>query len=218
MLSLATIEPMLSNLSGGDLLVVLVSIIVSLTIHEAMHGFMAHWLGDDTAHREGRLTLNPLAHIDTVTTILLPMVLILLHAPPILAAKPVPFNPDRLKYDEYGAALVALAGPLTNLALAALAALVFRGWGSELSSTINNAIVIFTSINIGFFVFNMIPFPPLDGSRLLYAFAPEPLRGVMDQIEAAGFMFLLIVLLFGFQFIAGPVGNIMESFLRFLLV
>lgn len=209
---------MLTDLSGGDLIVVLVSLIVSLTIHEAMHGYIAHALGDDTAHREGRLTLNPLAHIDAVTTILLPMVLILLNAPPILAAKPVPFNPDRLKFDEFGAALVALAGPLTNLALAGAAALVFRTWGPELSSTINNAIIIFTSVNIGFFVFNMIPFPPLDGSRLVYAFAPEPLQRIMEQIEAMGFMFLLVVIFLGFQFIAGPVGNIMESILRFLLV
>ena len=209
---------MLTDLSGGDLLVVLVSLIVSLTVHEAMHGFVAHWLGDDTAHREGRLTLNPLAHIDTVTTILLPMVLILLHAPPILAAKPVPFNPERLKFDEFGAAIVALAGPLTNLAMATAGALFFRVWGPELSSTINNAVIIFTSVNVGFFVFNMIPFPPLDGSRLLYAFAPEPVQRVMEQIEAMGFMFLLVILLFGYQFIAGPIGNIMDSILRFLLV
>ena len=209
---------MLTDLSGGDLIVVLVSIIVSLTIHEAMHGFMAHALGDDTAHREGRLTLNPLAHIDLLTTILLPMVLILMHAPPILAAKPVPFNPDRLKFEEFGAALVALAGPLTNLALAGLAAVVFRLWGPEFSSTINNAIIIFTSVNVLFFVFNMIPFPPLDGSRLLYAVAPEPLQRIMEQIEAMGFMFLLFVLLVGFQFIVGPVGNIMESILTFLLI
>ncbi|HMH30899.1 MAG TPA: site-2 protease family protein, partial [Methylomirabilota bacterium] len=117
---------MLTDLSPLNLLVVLVSLVVGLTVHEAMHGFVAHWLGDDTAHREGRLTLNPLAHIDVLTTILLPMVMIILHAPPILAAKPVPFNPDRLKFDEWGAALVGLAGPLTNLALAALAAVVWR--------------------------------------------------------------------------------------------
>ncbi len=209
---------MFSNLAGGDLVVVLVSLIISLTVHEAMHGYMAHWLGDDTAHQEGRLTLNPLAHIDTVTTILLPMILILLHAPPILAAKPVPFNPARLKYDEFGAAFVALAGPLTNLVLAAGAALIFRGWAPQLGSTIDNALIIFASVNVGFFVFNMIPFPPLDGSRLLYAFAPEPLRRIMEQIEAMGFIFLLLILLFAYQFISLPITTIMQSILTFLLV
>lgn len=209
---------MLSSLSGGDLVIVLVSLILSLTIHEAMHAFVAHWLGDDTAHLEGRLTLNPLKHIDAVTTIALPMVLILLHAPPILAAKPVPFNPARLKYDEFGAALVGVAGPLTNLILAALTALVIRLFGADLSSGIDNALFIFAEVNVGFFVFNMIPFPPLDGSRLLYAFAPESLRRVMEQIEGMGFLFLLAILLFGFQFIAPAIGNINESILRFLLI
>ncbi len=209
---------MLSNLSGIDIVVVLVSIIVSLTIHEAMHAFMAHWLGDDTAHREGRLTLNPLAHIDLLTTVLLPMVLILLHAPPILAAKPVPFNPDRVKWDEYGAAIIGIAGPLTNLVLAVLAAGVFRLFGADFSSGVNNAIVIFTAVNIGFFIFNMIPFPPLDGSRLLYAFAPEPLQAVMRQIESFGFMAILFFFFIAFQFIAGPIGNIQNSILNFLLL
>lgn len=209
---------MLSDLSGGDLLIVLISIVVSLTIHEAMHAFMAHWLGDDTAHQEGRLTLNPLQHIDTVTTVLLPMVLILLHLPPILAAKPVPFNPSRLKYDEFGAALVGVAGPLTNLLLAAVAAGAFRLFGAELGAGFANAVVIFAAVNVGLFVFNMIPFPPLDGSRLVYAFAPESVRRVMEQIEAMGFIFLLAIIFFAFQFIAGPIGNIQNAILRFLLI
>lgn len=209
---------MLSDLGGVDLIIVLVSIVLSLTIHEAMHAFTAHWLGDDTAHLEGRLTLNPLQHIDTFTTVLLPMVLLLLHLPPILAAKPVPFNPSRLKYDEFGAALVGVAGPLTNLVLAGLAALVFHIFGAGLSQGMVNAIVIFAAVNVGFFVFNMIPFPPLDGSRLVYAFAPEAVRRVMEQIEAMGFLFLLAIIFFAFQFIAGPIGNIQKAILEFLLI
>ncbi len=214
----AILNTMLSSLSGIDIVVVLVSIIVSLTIHEAMHAFTAHWLGDDTAHREGRLTLNPLAHIDLLTTVLLPMVLILMHAPPILAAKPVPFNPARVKWDEYGAALVGIAGPLTNLALAILAAVIFRLFGPDLSSGVNNAIVIFTAVNIGFFIFNMIPFPPLDGSRLLYAFAPEPVQEIMRQIEGYGFMAILFFFFIVFQFISGPIGHVQNVILNFLLL
>jgi Zn-dependent protease len=209
---------MLTDLSAGDLVIVLVSIFISLSIHEAMHGFVAHWLGDTTAQDEGRLTLNPLAHVDLFTTILLPLVLILSHLPPIFAAKPVPFNPSRLKYDEFGAALVGVAGPLTNLALAIFAALVFRIWGNDFSSGINNVIIIFTSVNIGFFVFNLIPFPPLDGSRLLYAFAPDWLRDIMEQIEAMGFLIVLFIIFFAFQFIAGPIVNLQQDILRFLLV
>lgn len=209
---------MLTDLSAGDLLIVLVSIFISLAIHEAMHGFVAHWLGDSTAHDEGRLTLNPLAHVDLFTTILLPLILIISGLPPIFAAKPVPFNPSRLKYDEYGAALVGIAGPLTNFVLAALAALIFRIWGDDLSGGIDNILIIFTSVNIGFFIFNMIPFPPLDGSRLLYAFAPDWLREIMDRIEAMGFLIILFIIFFAFQFIADPIVNLQSDILRWLLI
>ncbi|HZL08317.1 MAG TPA: site-2 protease family protein [Candidatus Dormibacteraeota bacterium] len=208
---------MLNNLSGGDLAVVLLSIIIALSIHEAMHAYVAHWLGDTTAQDMGRLTLNPLKHIDAVTTVLLPMVLILSGLPPFFIAKPVPFNPDRVKYDEFGTALVGVAGPLTNLVLACLAAGVFRLWGAGLSSFFYNSLVIFTEVNIGFFIFNMIPFPPLDGSRLLYAFAPEPLQEIMRQIESFGFVGIILFMLIIFQFIAGPIGNVENSILNFLL-
>ena len=208
---------MLNNLSGGDLAVVLLSIIIALSIHEAMHAYVAHWLGDTTAHDMGRLTLNPLKHIDAVTTVLLPMVLILSGLPPFFIAKPVPFNPDRVKYDEFGTALVGVAGPLTNLILACLAAIVFRLWGAGLSIFFYNALVIFTEVNIGFFIFNMIPFPPLDGSRLLYAFAPEPLQEIMRQIESFGFVGIILFMLIIFRFIAGPIGNVENSILNFLL-
>lgn len=208
---------MFGHLSGFELLVVLVSIIISMSIHEATHGFVAHWLGDDTAHDMGRLTLNPLKHIDVTTTVLLPMVLLIAGQPPFFAAKPVPFNPERVRWGEYGAALVGVAGPLTNLLLAGVGALAFHTFGATAGFDVYNAIVIFVEVNIAFFVFNMIPFPPLDGSRLLYAFAPEPLQRVMQQIEATGFLAILVFFFLIFQFIAGPVVNIESSILNFLL-
>lgn len=208
---------MLSNLSGPDLAVVLISIIVALSIHEAMHAYVAHWLGDTTAQDVGRLTLNPLKHIDALTTVFLPMVLILMGLPPFFIAKPVPFNPERVKYDDFGAALVGIAGPLTNLALAILAAIVFRLTGAGASSAFHNALVIFTEVNIGFFAFNMIPFPPLDGSRLLYAFAPEGLQRFMREIESFGFVGIIIFMLLIFQFIAVPVTNFETTVINFLL-
>lgn len=177
----------------GDIFVVAVAILLSMGFHEAMHAFTAHWLGDSTAKEQGRLTLNPLKHIDVVTTVLLPVILILLGLPPIFAAKPVPFNPALVKYDEFGAALIGIAGPLTNLFLAIIAALFLRG--VNLSETLAHVYLIFIAVNVGFFVFNMIPFPPLDGSRLLYAFAPEPVQRIMYQIESMGFMTVLLFLM-----------------------
>jgi Zn-dependent protease len=208
---------MFGNLSGSDLVIVLISIIIALSLHEAMHAYVSHWLGDDTAHDMGRLTLNPLRHIDGLTTVLLPMVLLLVGLPPFFIAKPVPFNPDRVRFDEFGAALVGVAGPLTNALLAGIAALVFRASGGDPSSTFNNALIIFTEVNVAFFIFNMIPFPPLDGSRLLYAFAPEPLQDLMRQIEGFGFVGIIFFMLLIFQFIAGPIGTIETSVVNFLL-
>jgi len=209
---------MLDNVSGLYILVVLATLLIGLGVHEAMHAFAAHALGDDTAHREGRLTLNPLAHIDIYTTVLLPLVLILMHLPPILAAKPVPFNPDRLKYDEFGAALVSLAGPLTNLGLAVIGALVFHLGGTSLGAGAANALYIFTALNIGIFVFNLIPIPPLDGSRVLYAVAPEPVQAIMRQIESLGFLVILFIFLFAYPFIADPIINLQDKLLNFLLL
>jgi Zn-dependent protease len=173
-----------------------------MAFHEAMHAFTSHWLGDTTAQDMGRLTLNPLKHIDLFTTVLLPVILIASGLPPIFAARPVPFNPARVKYDEYGAALIGVAGPLTNLLLAITGAGLFRLLSPEgLLATI---IYVFVVINLSFFVFNMLPIPPLDGSRLLYAFAPAPLQELMFAIERMGFM-MLIFILFLLLPIIGPI-------------
>lgn len=178
---------------ASDILTIIIVILFSMGFHEAMHAFTAHWLGDPTAKDLGRLTLNPLKHIDIYMTLLLPVGLILLGLPPIFIAKPVPFNPMRVKYDEFGAALIGLAGPLTNLVLALAAAGFLRVVG--LPSGLESALVIFVQINIAFFVFNMIPFPPLDGSRVLYAVAPPPLQRIMHQIESMGFIAIIIFFL-----------------------
>ena len=208
---------MLSNLSGVEIVFFLVSLIIGMAIHEAMHGYVAHWLGDTTAAEAGRLTLNPLKHIDLFTTILLPTVLILSGLPPLMIAKPVPFNPERLKFEEFGVALVGIAGPLTNIALAALTGVFFRIWGAHLGLIATEAVVIFAEVNIALFIFNMIPFPPLDGSRLLYALAPEPVQEVMQRIEALGFLAILAFVFILFQFVSGPIGNIEYHILQFLL-
>lgn len=206
---------MLTGLSIADLGIFVVTLLISLVIHEATHAFVAHRLGDDTAAHEGRLTLNPLKHIDLVTTILLPIGMLIVGLPPILIAKPVPFDPSQVKFGEYGSALVAVAGPLSNLGLAALAALAYHlgiidvGWV--------HALGVFMSVNIMLFVFNMLPLPPLDGSRLFYAFAPEPVQKVMYQIEAMGFIPLIIILLLLSPILSPILSNIREAILLFLI-
>ena len=177
----------------------IIGIIVALSIHEAMHAFVGLKIGDTTAHEEGRVSLNPLRHIDPLTTIVLPIITLLAFGAPILAAKPVPFNPARVKWDEFGAALIALAGPISNLLLAILGVFLMRILGLSINDL--NFLSVFVFLNVSLFVFNMVPIPPLDGSRVLYAFAPEPLQRVMEQLEQFGlfivFGLIILVPMFG---------------------
>ncbi|RTK94263.1 site-2 protease family protein [Candidatus Saccharibacteria bacterium] len=208
---------MFSELTGSQLLIVFGSILLAMAIHEAMHAFTSHWLGDTTAKEMGRLTLNPLKHIDALTTVLLPMVLILLGLQPFFIAKPVPFNPDQVRHEEFGAALIGIAGPLTNLVLAIVAAGIIRISGAAIGTNIFEMLSIFMQVNIGLFVFNMIPFPPLDGSRLLYAFAPEPVQRLMYQVESMGLTAILIFMFLLYPLISPVVINIMSGIYSFLL-
>jgi Zn-dependent protease len=199
------------------LLIVFVSILISMTLHEAMHAFTSNWLGDDTAKEQGRLTLNPLAHIDPVTTVLLPLVLVLLGAPPFGAAKPVPFNPTRVRFGDLGAALVGLAGPLTNLLLAVLAGLALKLLPFNSNIEVLTVLSTFAIVNISFFVFNLIPFPPLDGSRALYALAPESVRAVMERIEGMGFMAIALFMVIFYTFLINPFIAIVNTLVGLIL-
>ena len=202
-----------------EIIIVLIVILLSMTIHEAMHAFMGYVLGDSTAKEEGRLTLNPIRHIDPVMTILLPLIMVVLHAPVFGGAKPVPFNPNRVRFGDWGAALVALSGPITNLVIAFIA----FGIG-VLSGVINNAGAVqptifglitstAVSVNLGFFVFNMLPIPPLDGSRVLYAVAPDGVRGVMQKIEQNGVLLVMIIVVL----FSDVIGQVMSGCIRAIL-
>jgi Zn-dependent protease len=180
------------------LLIVFGVILVSMTLHEAMHAFVAYWLGDDTAKYEGRLTLNPLKHIDPFLTIILPLGLALVGGPIFGGAKPVPFRPDMVKGGDWGAALVAIGGPLTNLLLAFITFGIWVLVGTPQDGIGAEILLTGVSVNLGFFVFNIIPIPPLDGSRVLYALAPEFVRSGMRFIEQYGiFLVFIIVIVFG---------------------
>lgn len=207
---------MIEAINLTTIIIVFVSLVISITIHEAMHAFTGHWLGDDTAQREGRISLNPIRHVDPFATILLPLITLIIFKVPLLAAKPVPFNPSRVKYEEFGAALVGLAGPFTNLILALVTAGFINLFESYLSFGVLNAAFIFMVVNIGLFVFNMVPIPPLDGSRLVYAFAPESLQNVMASLERMGIViiFALVLLVPGFGQL---LISINQSIVEFLL-
>ena len=177
------------------IITVLAVILFSMTLHEAMHGFVAYWLGDNTAKALGRLTLNPIKHIDPFMTILLPLILAISGAPIFGGAKPVPFNPNRIRFGEWGAALVAIAGPLTNLAIAFFAFAVFAITAPGIHSGFATVLATTVMVNLGFFVFNIIPIPPLDGSRVLYALAPNFVRRGMERIEELGTIVVFAVVL-----------------------
>lgn len=185
-----------------------------------MHGFVAYWLGDDTAKLQGRLTLNPTKHIDPFLTILLPVFLALTGGPIFGGAKPVPFNPNRVKYDEWGVALVALAGPLTNFVIA----FVIFGIYSVIGGTgfLPQALLLAVYVNLGFMIFNLIPIPPLDGSRVLYALAPDFVRSGMQAVERFGIILVFAIVLLGgpllSQFLLGSLSAIIGLFTHIFAV
>ena len=199
-------------MSSDDILKVIIILVIaasSVILHELAHGVTAYFLGDKTAKYAGRLSLNPLKHIDPFMSIIVPVVLYLLNAPVFGAAKPVPIAPHNLKGKEWGMALVAIAGPLTNFLLALIAFLIgyFTGILANSSNTdlACFACIKFVHLNLGFLLFNLIPIPPLDGSRVLYAIAPDAVRGIMNRMEVYGFIIIyaLIIIL----------GNVFSGFM-----
>jgi Zn-dependent protease len=197
----------------GYIAIVIGVVLLSMTLHEAMHAFMGYWLGDDTAKLQGRLTLNPIKHIDPFLTILLPVMLAIVGGPIFGGAKPVPFNPDRVRYDEWGAALVAVAGPLTNLLIAFVTYGVYVLVGGIDAGLLGQILMIAITVNLGFFVFNMLPIPPLDGSRVLYALAPEFIRRGMEAIERLGVFVVFAIVLVASPIIGAFMGASIDFFI-----
>lgn len=181
--------------------IILIIVVGSVILHELAHGLVAYWLGDNTAKEVGRLDLNPIKHIDPIMSILVPVLLYVIGAPVFGGAKPVPVDYSKLKWREWGMALVSIAGPFTNFFIALLSFLVghFTGWlygvGGEVLDFVFTELVF---VNLGFMLFNLIPIPPLDGSRVLYAISPDAVRKLLSQIEPYGLILVyVLILLFG---------------------
>lgn len=173
--------------------------IFSVIIHEVSHGYAAYMQGDKTAKYAGRLTLNPIPHIDIFGSIVLPILLILSHAPMVIGwAKPVPFNPYNLKNQKWGEAIVALAGPLSNILLALIFGLILRfGYFPGLFEPFSYIVFI----NLVLAVFNLVPIAPLDGSKILFSFLPYSMQYIREFMERNEFYLLIAFVVFVWDYV-----------------
>lgn len=182
--------------------VVVIILLASLVIHEVAHGLVAYWLGDDTAKIEGRLTLNPLAHVEPILSIAIPFLCIIANSPIIGGAKPVPVNYRKIKGHEWGVALVSLAGPLTNFILAFVA----YGLFSVLNISVGfwgGVLLLFVNINLGLMLFNLLPLPPLDGSKIIFPIAPEFIQSMIKRVESNSLLVFFVIIIFSNYISAG---------------
>lgn len=190
-------------------------LIMSVVVHEVSHGFVAYILGDQTAKYAGRLTLNPLNHLDPVGSLLVPAATILFGGFMFGWAKPVPYNPYNLRDQKWGPGLVAAAGPLSNIFIAFIFGSVIRLSGffpAEISIALTEVAVLVVLINIILAVFNLVPIPPLDGSKVLFSLLPYHLRYIEEFLERYGLFLLLIFIFFFFNLLLPIIGILFRLF------
>lgn len=178
-----------------DILIYIVILLFSVIVHEVMHGVVAEMFGDDTARREGRITLNPIPHIDPYASILLPAIMLISSGGRFAlgAAKPVPVDFNNMRRPRLGMAIVSLAGPLSNLGIAILLSLPITFGFIELNSLLEKAIFL----NVALAVFNLLPIPPLDGSKVIASFLPTSIMNGLLRYEQYGFLIIIVLLFTG---------------------
>lgn len=178
----------------------IIVLIMSVVVHEVAHGYTAYLLGDNTARNSGRLTLNPLKHLDPFGSVILPLLLVLMNAGFVIGwAKPVPYNPANLRDEKKGTFLVAVAGILANLVLVIFFGLLIRFapmLGIPMSASFFKITSIIVILNLVLALFNLIPIPPLDGSKIMFAFLPYKYRYIENFLEKWGMFLLLFFIIF----------------------
>ena len=215
----------------GQLVIYMVVLVFAISAHEAAHAWMSNKFGDDTARLLGRVTLNPVAHTDPIGTLLIPIAAFIIghiggpaaSIPLIGWGKPTPVNPNRWRNKDVANVMVSGAGIMANMIIAICALLIFKvlqysGLGMAISETLRTPVVMFVYfslvMNVSLAIFNLLPFPPLDGSKILETFLPASFRPILNVMEQYGFMILMVLMYMGFfRVIFGPV----QTFLDFLI-
>jgi Zn-dependent protease len=205
-------------MQGVDFIFSLIILIMSVVVHELSHGYVAYALGDPTAKYEGRLTLNPLKHLDFFGSFLVPLVFYLSGGFLFGWAKPVPFNPYNIKRvnQKLGAGIIGVAGPISNFLIAAIFSLALRYGGSFIAMTqsLVNIFTMVVMINVSLACFNLVPIPPLDGSKVLFAFLPRSLGHIEELLERYGFILLFVLILFFANLISPAISAVLNLFFK----
>ena len=200
----------------------MVVLLFSLSVHESAHAWTSNYFGDDLARLQGRISLNPAVHIDPIGTLLLPAIAFFTHAPVFGWAKPTPVNPLRWRQKDLANVMVSIAGILANILLATIAFIVIKvllnmGYfhtGEGLQEPVALFLDRMLSMNISLAVFNLLPFPPLDGSKVLESILPQSMQPALEMLERFGFVILMVLLWTGFfGMIINPILNVVYSFL-----
>lgn len=189
-----------------DVIFSILILIMSVVVHEVSHGLVANYLGDPTARLQGRLSFNPIRHIDPIGSIFVPALMSLLPGGMMFGwAKPVPVNPYNLQ-GKYAEAIVAGAGPLSNFGLALIFGLLVRVAGEALPPSFIHITELVVFINIILAIFNLVPIPPLDGSKIVFAFLPYHLQHIRESLERWGFFIVLLFIVFLWQYLTPVIG------------
>ena len=215
-----------------QLIIYMVVLLLAISAHEAAHAWMSYKFGDDTARLLGRITLNPVAHTDPIGTLLIPIVMFIFghiggpmaSIPLIGWGKPTPVNPLRWRNKDLANVMVSIAGILANIIIATIAFVILKvliktGMGGQLPDSLAEPIGLFLSylliMNVSLAIFNLLPFPPLDGSKVLDTFLPASMRPLMEILEQYGYIILMVLIWAGFfNAIITPVFSVIDYLLR----